>query len=109
MAASPPPTDMPPPPMLTEDAAKVTLEQRTQLQNWLNSKTPLIGKCPICGSRKWGILDHFVHAPLFYPDGSFIIGGGPAYPFVGLFCDECGNTQFINAVKSGLVGNGKSK
>lgn len=29
--------------------------------------------------------------------------GGPAYPYVGLICQNCGNTQLMNAVAAGVV------
>lgn len=94
------------PSMPTPDDARLTQEHREHFGKWINSKAALIGKCPVCSSRKWALMEHFIHTPLFYPDGSVIFGGGPSYPFVGLMCTECGNTQFINAVTSGVLGNG---
>jgi hypothetical protein len=49
------------------------------------------------------VLEHFVQVPLFHTDGNTYLGGGPAYPHVGLLCTNCGNTQLINAVLSGVL------
>lgn len=82
---------------------KLTDEQRNKFGKWMESKAEVIGKCPICRQRNWVLIDHLIHAPIFY--GNMTLLGGPSYPFVGLFCQHCGNTQLINAVISGIVPN----
>lgn len=81
---------------------KLTTEHREKLATYLNGKAPLIGKCPLCADRRWGLLDHFVHLPIFREDGA-IMFGGPSYPNVGLICQNCGNTQLVNAVSAGIL------
>ena len=44
-----------------------------------------------------------MNLPLYYTDGNIRIGGGVAYPNVGLICSNCGNTQLINAIISGVI------
>ena len=88
-------------------SSELTDEQRQKAVAWLNSKSPLIGKCSICGDRRWGILDDFIQAPVFHPGGGVIIGG-KAYPCFGIMCANCGNTHFINALVSGLIGGAES-
>lgn len=81
---------------------RLSLKQREQVAAYINGKAPLIGKCPTCGDRRWGLLDHFVHIPIFHNNGSFVVGG-PSYPNIGLICQNCGNTQLINAVAAGII------
>lgn len=80
----------------------LTQEQRTKFLNHINSKTNLIGKCPVCSTRQWSILDHFLNGMVFHPGGGIVIGG-PSYPHVGMICGNCGNTQLVNAVVAGLL------
>lgn len=88
------------PPQFSDGA--LTQEQRTKFLNHINSKTNLIGKCPVCSARQWSILDHFLNGLVFHPGGSIVMGG-PSYPHVGLICGNCGNTQLINAVVAGIL------
>lgn len=101
MSAPKPPPIVPP----TIPTGELTLAQRQTFERWINGKSPLIGKCPVCGDRKYTILDHLVDLPI-YRGGNMIIGGGPNYPNVGLVCTNCGTTQLVNAVISGVVSDG---
>jgi hypothetical protein len=83
------------------DRAKLTQKQRAKVKSWLDAKTPLIGKCSVCGERHWLLLEHLIFAPVYYPRGT-IVNGGPNYPCVGMLCTNCGNTQFLNAVMIGV-------
>lgn len=80
---------------------KLTEQQKKKFEEHINKKMTLIGKCPVCSSRSWTVLDHMVHIPIHY--GGNIMVGGPSYPSVGLICSNCGNTQLINAVFAGVV------
>ena len=82
--------------------ARLTNDDRKRVLQWISEKAPLIGKCPTCSQRNWGLLEHFVQHQIFYPDGNIRIGGGVAYPAVALICGNCGNTQLINAVMMNL-------
>ena len=57
--------------------------------------------CPLCGNNHWNISDQVFQAIEF--DYKGILLGGASYPMVSLTCDNCGNTYFINALKSGLL------
>jgi hypothetical protein len=81
---------------------KLTTEQRKKFEGWINSKSTLIGKCPICSDRRWTLIDHFVDLPI-YRGGNVVLGGGISYPSVGMVCTNCGNTQLINAMISGII------
>jgi putative N-acetylmannosamine-6-phosphate epimerase len=80
---------------------KLTLEHRRRFEGWIASKAEIVGKCPVCRDRKWTILDHFIDLPIYR--GGSIVMGGQSYPNIGLVCTNCGNTQLINAVISGIV------
>jgi hypothetical protein len=80
--------------------------QQKQIIDWISSKVPLVGKCAVCHSRTFSIGNHLVTTPVFSPHGMML--GGPQYPFAMLVCDNCGNTQFLNAVRMGIVSNEKS-
>lgn len=88
---------------LSAPIVELTPEHREKVKQWLVVKSaPLIGKCPVCGARDWSLLDHIIDFKPYHPEGTLFLGG-PQYPAVGLFCQNCGNTQFLNAVKMGLV------
>lgn len=80
---------------------KLSESQKEEFGNWLHSRTQLIGKCAICGERKWVVLDNLLEVKPF-PDES-MWGTGPVYTYVGLMCSNCGNTHFLNAVLSGVL------
>lgn len=82
-------------------SGKLTNEDRKNIEAWLTQRVKHFGSCSICGHSSWTLMDHFVHAPIFY--GAGVISGGPAYPCFGLICDNCGKTHFLNAVTSGIV------
>lgn len=81
--------------------SKLTDDQRQNFASWLNSKAALIGKCPICGTRSWVLLEDIVEVRPF--QGGNLTVGGAVYPYVGLMCTNCGNTNFINALVSGVL------
>lgn len=80
---------------------ELTYEQKQKFKDWIEAKAALIGKCPVCHSRHWTVLDHFVDLPIYR--GGALVAGGVSYPNVGMICGNCGNTQLINAVASGIV------
>ncbi|MCI1143160.1 hypothetical protein MOP88_14015 [Sphingomonas sp. WKB10] len=81
---------------------ELTEEQRSKVQTWIDSKTGLIGKCPICSQRQWVLGNHLVQPMPFSRGGGITIGGG-SVPLAMLFCNNCGNVQFQSAVMMGLI------
>jgi hypothetical protein len=94
---------------MSEYSARLTSDHRRKFQEHIDKKTHLIGKCSVCSSRSWTLLDHFVQMPLYHTDGNIYMGGGPAYPNVGIVCTNCGNTQLINAIMAGVLDSGPSE
>jgi hypothetical protein len=62
--------------------------------NWKNP-------CPMCGVRKWNVLDT-VFELHEYNKGSVVIGG-TVMPLITVVCSNCGTTILINALTSGLI------
>lgn len=81
---------------------KLTLEQRQKIEKWFDEKAQVMGQCPVCRSRNFGLMDHMVAPPIFEANGGLTIGG-PAYPMIMIACGHCGHTQFHNAVMIGLL------
>lgn len=77
-------------------------DQKRKVEAWIHSRASLIGKCPICASRSWTLIEHFVDLPI-YRGGRIVVAGGPSYPNVAIVCTNCGNTNLINAVISGIL------
>ena len=80
---------------------KLTVAQKQKFADWMGSKAPLIGKCSLCGDRRWTVLDHLIEFRP-YAGGNMILGG-MTYPHVGIICENCGHSEFVNAVVCGLV------
>ena len=58
--------------------------------------------CLMCQSSSWTIADMIFELREFN-HGQLIIGGGPVIPIIPVTCDGCGNTLFIDAVRTGIV------
>jgi hypothetical protein len=98
MADSPPDSPAGPPP------SKLTQEHRDRIQRWSDEKikdTKSCG-CPLCGSKNWTLLEDFVAPANFSRNGGLLLGG-KVYPHFMLICDVCGNVQFINAIRAGVL------
>ena len=54
----------------------------------------------MCGTKQWSIGD--VAEVRLFTGGGLMVGGG-VYPVVPVMCDHCGNTLFVNAIRSGVV------
>jgi hypothetical protein len=93
--------DTPPP-------AGLTPEQRQKIENWFKEKRAITGAvCPICNTKNWTTLPDLVTPiPL---RGEGMVLGGTTYPHFVLVCNNCGNSQFINAVATGIVDPEKPK
>lgn len=62
-------------------------------------------RCPLCGNSGWNITDKYFELREFN-DGNLVIGGpnNAIIPVIPVTCKHCGNTVFINALTTGLLG-----
>jgi hypothetical protein len=52
-------------------------------------------RCTICGHDVWTVDQHFTSLPAL-DNPSEVKLGGSIYPFVTIYCHNCGNTHLIN-------------
>ncbi len=69
----------------------------------MQAKIKDFGKCPLCKTRSWELIDGFVVSELVdelwrQPDPY----NGRRLASVGVMCSNCGNTVLLNALKLGL-------
>lgn len=94
--------DIPAPAPPQVPSSSLTDAQKAKIESWVRLKTGLTGGiCPICQTRQWTILPELLAPPAFH--GGTIVLGGSSFPHVVLVCNNCGNSQFINAVMAGIV------
>jgi hypothetical protein len=87
-----------------DEPDKLTKEERDRIARWYAEKAPQGATCSICGTKNWAALDHFV-TPLAVtgPERGAVVIGGILYPHFMLSCTNCGNVQFINALRAGVI------
>jgi hypothetical protein len=58
-------------------SSELTQEQRLTVQKWFDEKMAggVIGKCGMCGSRSWTLVEHLVAPPTWNSGGGMLIGG----------------------------------
>ena len=62
-----------------------------------------IRHCPLCGAlNSFTVLPEIMEVRQFF-HGNIMLGGTPVVPLVVLTCSECGNTVFINALKTNAI------
>lgn len=61
--------------------------------------------CPLCGTGNWQVVDKYFELREFN-DGNLVLGGpnSSIIPVIPVSCNNCGNTVFINALTTGLLG-----
>lgn len=83
---------------------KLTQSEKDRIAAWYDKVAPQGAECPICKSKNWAALDHFVvPTAVSGAKRTDLVLGGPAYVHFMLACQTCGNVQFINAFKSGVL------
>lgn len=86
------------------DGKELTQEERDKAAQWVIAKWgPHGSPCPICKHTRWLVGQHLVASSIVSSGGHITLLGGPTYPFVQILCQNCGNTQFLNAVVMGIV------
>lgn len=75
-----------------------------QIISFLNEKWSG-ARCPLCGNAGWSVMDKCFELREFN-DGNIVIGGAnnSIIPVIPVTCKKCGNTVFINALVTGLLG-----
>jgi predicted nucleic-acid-binding Zn-ribbon protein len=70
-----------------------------KVEAWLEKNHPDL-TCPVCQSTTWEPAEIGILMP--FQDGR-IVRSNTAYPFLPLFCKQCGYTYFFSAVRMGLM------
>jgi hypothetical protein len=101
--------------VLTRDSHKpkgLTLEQKKAVADWLQARWGPSRKCPMCETASWTIGSYLVQ-----PETVFLVPKSAdvtweemdvGYQFVPVFCRNCGQAVFLNAVAIGLLPRGKT-
>lgn len=76
--------------------------EKEKVIQFLRSKWGDLAKCQGCGQSHWGVGDIAV-AAVPMGSGSGFAFGGPTYPFVAIFCSNCGQAVLMNAIVCGIV------
>ena len=75
-------------------------KQIDEIASWLSSKWGSLRPCAQCGAALWSIAENPAHVPLAFPNGEVRLGTG--FPCIAVFCQNCGNTIFINSIVAGI-------
>lgn len=93
----------PEPPKKSDD--ELTQIEKDKIAQWFAANVP--GghlACPICKTENWAVLDHFVTPTVVGgPKRNSMQLGSVSYPHFMLACLHCGNVQFVNALRTGVL------
>lgn len=82
---------------------KLNQEQAGKVIQHLNNNRQNGRPCNFCGNNNWMINDTIWELREFN-DGNLVVGGDSfIMPIIAISCSKCGNTQFINAIKLGVI------
>ena len=77
---------------------KISDSQFQRISEYFDNTIPNGIRCPICGENDWIIGDSFADVLLNNDkDETFV------FPTIIISCKHCGNVQFFNAFKIGIV------
>jgi hypothetical protein len=79
-----------------------TDDQRTRIQQALNSRLVPQPKCEVCQQQKWTLAEGFVYLPLVNVSSFKPQPTEQALPCVALVCAQCGHTLLLNLITLGL-------
>jgi len=77
-------------------------DEKRKVVEFLQSKWGDRARCQGCGESHWGVGDIVVSSVPMSGGGGLVIGG-PTYPFVVVFCSNCGQAAFVNAIVCGVL------
>jgi predicted nucleic-acid-binding Zn-ribbon protein len=90
------------------DEGRLTQEQKQAIRDWFSDSERAGLGCPWCGKKKFTLGDYLAAAPLLVPPANLQLGR--QYPFVVLFCDNCGYANLFASVRiEGLHPKGKAE
>ncbi len=82
---------------------KLTQEQISTVLAKLNEYKSSRKPCSICGNGNW-ILNDVMFEMKEFTNGKFILGAEMSLmPLVAVSCANCGHTQFLSAIKLGII------
>ncbi len=81
---------------------KLTSKQKELLLKKLNKVVPN-NKCPSCGTSDLVLGDRIYELREFSGGGLTIGGDSSIIPIIALFCQNCGQTHFFNAITLGII------
>ncbi len=89
-------------------ANELTQVEKDRISRWFTANG-FNATCPICSTEDWTVLDHFV-TPIVLagPERNDMSPRAASYPHFMLTCQKCGNVQFINATRAGIVNSSTS-
>jgi hypothetical protein len=78
-------------------------EEKARIQTWWERiRTKII--CPVCQTNKFTVYDRFVTPTVLSGEArNGLQLGGTIYPHFMISCENCGTTQFVNAMKTGVL------
>ncbi len=78
----------------------LSLEQKKEFVEFINSKWASPQQCPICKAYQWLVPDYIYEVPevRFHPSSRKM----KMTPLVELICGNCGYTIFFNAILAGI-------
>lgn len=88
---------------MPDSEGKLTEEEFEKVKAWMARFVATDRPCSVCGTKGWTMLPRLVQPVTL--GGAFVIqlGGLEGYPNVGLVCNTCGYTRYLNAVIMGIV------
>jgi predicted nucleic-acid-binding Zn-ribbon protein len=76
---------------------------RDKVLKWIDSKWTKSRNCPICDNSNWTINPSAISVSLENKDRKFNLS--QVVPYYVVSCENCGYTQFFNAIQMGIFEN----
>jgi hypothetical protein len=61
-----------------------------------------VGQCAMCGVQSW-VVGTYLPSPASTHPSRIPLRGGNLFPFVTVYCQNCGNTHLVNLVILGFT------
>jgi hypothetical protein len=74
-----------------------------QIIDRLTERVKSFKPCAVCGAQSWTVDDGFAVIPVYAdPAATTIPQTAPMWPHAVMYCDNCGNTHFLNLLILGF-------